>query len=109
MAVTRAWVSPRVKRAEPCVRGRRPTSQEIGRTVELEDVLRPVLRRVVVGIVGNDLEEAVKEDRRDACVDEAGMVAFDRQCSLHDIVQTALVRLGSGEVGDAGRAGEEPL
>src|SRR5438105_3891866 len=29
--VTRAWVSPRVKIAEPCVRGRTPRSIEIGR------------------------------------------------------------------------------
>ena len=32
MAVTRAWVSPRVKRAEPWVRGRTPTSHAIART-----------------------------------------------------------------------------
>ena len=32
VAVTSAWVSPRVKSAEPCVRGRSPTSHSIGRT-----------------------------------------------------------------------------
>ncbi len=31
VAVTRAWVSPRVKSAEPWVRGRMPTSMVIGR------------------------------------------------------------------------------
>ena len=32
VAVTSAWVSPRVNSAEPCVRGSIPTSQVIGRT-----------------------------------------------------------------------------
>ncbi|MGC4054758.1 MAG: hypothetical protein QM757_38420 [Paludibaculum sp.] len=29
VVLTRAWVSPRVKRAEPCTRGRTPTSMEM--------------------------------------------------------------------------------
>ena len=33
VATTRACVSPRVKSAEPCVRGSTPTSEVIGRTV----------------------------------------------------------------------------
>ena len=39
---TIAWVSPRVNRAEPCVRGRKPTIASIGRTVL---VSRPSMRR----------------------------------------------------------------
>ena len=31
VTLTSAWVSPRVNRAEPCVRGNTPTSQEIAR------------------------------------------------------------------------------
>ena len=31
VAVTMAWVSPRVNNAEPCVRGSQPVSIEIGR------------------------------------------------------------------------------
>ena len=33
VVTTSAWVSPRVKIAEPCVRGSTPTSTSIGRTV----------------------------------------------------------------------------
>ena len=42
VATTSAWVSPRVNSAEPCARGRMPTSQSIGRTV---CVSRPSMRR----------------------------------------------------------------
>ena len=38
---TRAWVSPRVKSADPCVRGITPTLTVIGRTVR---VSRPSMR-----------------------------------------------------------------
>ncbi len=42
VAVTSACVSPRVNSAEPCVRGSRPTSQEIGR---ISEKARPSSRR----------------------------------------------------------------
>ena len=42
VTVTRAWVSPRVKSAEPWVRGRTPTSQEMAR---ISSNLRPSWRR----------------------------------------------------------------
>ena len=38
---TMAWVSPRVNRAEPCERGKMPTSEAIARTVL---VSRPSMR-----------------------------------------------------------------
>ena len=41
VAVTIAWVSPRVNTAEPCVRGRMPVCTVIGRTVS---VARPSMR-----------------------------------------------------------------
>ena len=41
-----AWVSPRVKSAEPWVRGRKPTIASIGRTVFV--VVRPSMRRPVL-------------------------------------------------------------
>ena len=44
VAVTKAWVSPRVNNAEPCARGKRPTSTAIGRT---SDVVRPSIRCLV--------------------------------------------------------------
>src|SRR5215472_7682150 len=44
VATTRAWVSPRVKSAEPWARGRTPTWQSMGRTVL---VSRPSMRRPV--------------------------------------------------------------
>ena len=42
VAVTRAWVSPRVKREEPWVRGSTPTSQVMGR---ISSKRRPSSRR----------------------------------------------------------------
>ncbi len=47
MAVTRAWVSPRVKSAEPWVRGRMPTSQVIGRICENSRPSRRLPARIV--------------------------------------------------------------
>ena len=41
VVTTSAWVSPRVKSAEPCVRGSTPTLTVIGRTVT---VSRPSMR-----------------------------------------------------------------
>ena len=72
VAVTRACVSPRVKSAEPWVRGRTPTSQVIGRIcveVAAVEALVPLEDR----LAGQDLDEVV-ERALATCLRRSGSV-----------------------------------